>query len=152
MNSHNQELATVTAALAGAALGAAHTPILVGVIIASFADLATGFWKARVTGVVESQRLGKGLYKILAYLAVGAGLVLIGKVSAESQIAANALAAAFLFREFLSIVENLHVVGLAKHVDIPAVTLLVRLLKLNETKLLAEAGDSGKVAVNGTPD
>lgn len=131
---------TMTAALVGAALAAAGHPILIGVIVFAFLDLATGVGKAWATGTVESQRLGRGLYKILAYLAVGVGLTLIGDVSDPSLIAANALAGAFLLREFLSIIENLHVIGLAMGVEIPAVLLLVKILKLNETKLLVEAG------------
>lgn len=135
--------ATLLAAVAGAAAGAAGHPILQAVVAAAFVDLATGLVKAHATGVVESRRLGKGLYKILAYLSVGVLLVLIGRVSAASLIAANALAAAFLLREALSIVENLHVTFTAWGVPVPALGLLVRLLKLNETKLLAEAGEKG---------
>ena len=144
MPDHDHGLATIAAALMGAALAAAGHPVMIAVIILAFADLATGLWKAWALHVLESNRLGRGLYKILAYLAVGVGLILIGRVSPESLIAANALAAAFLLRELLSVVENFYVIGVAIGVDIPAVTLLVRLLKLNEAKLLAEAGDTGK--------
>jgi phage-related holin len=140
---NHQTEATVAAALAGAALGAAGNPIIVGVIAAAFFDLATGYWKAMVLHTVNSNRLGRGLYKILAYLAVGASLTLIGHVGDASQIASNGLAGAFLLREFLSVVENLYVIGQAKGVDVPAITLLVRLLKLHESKLLAEAGETG---------
>ena len=131
--------AMLLAAVAGAALGAAGHPIMMATIAAAFADLITGLVKAWATGKVESSRLGRGLYKILALLTVGMALVMIGKVSDASLIAANALAAAFLFREALSIVENLYVIGQGIGVDIPAVSMMVRLLKLNEEKLLAEA-------------
>lgn len=141
MQQHTE--ATVAAALAGAALGAAGNPIIVGVIAAAFFDLATGYWKAMALHTVNSNRLGRGLYKILAYLGVGASLTLIGKVGDASLIAANALAGAFLLREFLSVVENFYVIGQAKGVEMPALSLLVRLLKLHESKLLAEAGDKG---------
>lgn len=135
------DTATVTAAVVGAALGAAGHPVLQAVVVTAFADLGLGLTKAWLTGVVESGRLGKGLFKILAYLSIGVVLVLIGRVSDASLIAANALAAAFLLRELLSIVENLHVIGRVLGVEIPGVALLVRLLKLNEAKLLAEAGE-----------
>jgi phage-related holin len=135
------EAAMLLAAIGGAALGAAGHPIMIATIAAAFLDLGTGLLKAWATSVVESKRLGRGVYKILALLMVGALLVLIGKVSAESLIAANALAAAFLLREALSIVENLHVIGIACEVDIPGITFMARLLRLNEAKLLAEAGE-----------
>lgn len=135
------ELATLLAAIAGAALGAAGHPIMIATIVAAFLDLGTGLGKAWACGVVESQRLGRGVYKILALLMVGVVLVLIGKVSAESLIAANALAAAFLLREGLSIVENLHVINVRCKVDIPGIALVARLMRLNEQKLLAEAGE-----------
>lgn len=143
---------TITAALVGASLAAAGHPILIGVIAVSFLDLATGVAKAWATGTVESHRLGRGLYKILAYLAVGVALSLVGAVSDTSLIAANALAGAFLLREMLSIVENLHVIGLAMGVEIPAVTMLVRILRLNQSALLAEAGEPQPIATEVTRD
>lgn len=149
MEPRTDTFATLAAALTGAALGAAGHPLLQAVIVAAFLDLATGMAKAWATGTVESNRLGRGLYKILAYLAVGVLLVLIGRVSDASLIASNALAAAFLLREALSVVENMHVIGLGLGVEIPAVALLVRLLKLNEQKLLAEAGET-KGATDGS--
>jgi phage-related holin len=138
------EAAMLVSALVGAALGAAGHPIMVATIAAAFADLVTGLAKAWATGKVESNRLGRGLYKILSLLTVGMALVMIGRVSDASMIAANALAAAFLFREALSIVENLYQIGVGLKVDIPAISLLVRLLRLNEAKLLAEAGEKEK--------
>lgn len=143
MSPQRTETATLVAAVAGAALAAAGHEIMVATVIAAFLDLVTGLVKAWATSVVNSNRLGRGLYKILALLCVGMLLVSIGKVSAASLIAANGLAAAFLFRELLSIVENLHVIGAALGVEIPAVGLLARLLRLNEEKLLAEAGKKG---------
>lgn len=128
------DLATIGAVIAGAAIGAAGHPLLQAVIYAAFADLATGLLKAWAKGTVESQRLGRGVYKILALLGVGAALVLIGRVSAESLIAANALGAIFLLREALSIVENLHETGVAIGVEIPAISLLARVLHLQVAK------------------
>jgi phage-related holin len=135
------DAAMLSAAIAGAVLAAAGHPIMVATIVAAFLDLGTGLGKAWATGAVESQRLGRGVYKILALLCVGALLILIGKVSAESLVAANALACAFLLREALSIVENLHVINLRCGVNIRGIALLARLMRLNEEKLLAEAGE-----------
>jgi phage-related holin len=143
---HRTDIATIWAAIAGAALGAAGHPVLQAVVGAAFIDLITGLARAWVCGNVESNRLGGGIYKILAYLCVGVLLVLIGRVSAESLIASNALAMTLLLREALSIVENLHETGQRIGKPVPGMGLLAKLMRLEVYKRLAEAGDKGQPA------
>lgn len=128
----------------GSALGAwvlqtAGHPIVKLTLMAAAADFISGYAKACILGRVESNRLGKGFYKLFAYLGVALGLVWIGQLDEAARLAANGLAAAFFFRELLSNVENLHVIGLRLRAPIPGIALLVKLLRLNQEKLLAEA-------------
>ncbi len=138
-----RQLWALYAVALGALTGWAGHPIIMATIVATAVDLLTGVAKAAVLHRVESGRFGRGLYKIVSYMAIGTGLLMIGRLSSAALIASNALAAAFLFREFLSNVENLHVIGLAIGVEIPAVSLLVRLLRINVQKLETEAAIEG---------
>lgn len=143
---HRDQLATLAAAALGAAAGFAGHPLVIATLGATAADLVSGYAKAMVLHKVESNRLGRGIFKIAGNFGLVVGLMLIGRTSTAAQVVANSLAGAFLFRELMSNVENAYVIGKAIGADVQTIGLIVRLLRLNEQKLLAEAGEKG------TPD
>lgn len=138
--SRQEILSALTGFVSAGLAGIWGSKIALAALLLTSLDLITGFVKAWVTGKVESHKFGKGVYKICAYVSVIAGLRLLGDIVPHLSLIADGLIGAFLFREFMSNIENMFTTGEAMGVHLPGIITLVRLLRLNEEKLLNDAG------------
>lgn len=130
----------VSSALAAALTGLLGSKIAWAYCLLVLLDLITGAYKAYALHLVESNKGGRGLYKIAFGVCTVAFLNRMGTIVPGMEYTMSALIGAFMFRELLSNVENMYTTGeiVGYHIH-PAIPQLVRVLRLNIDNLEAEA-------------